>query len=158
MANWVADFLLRNPDKAGWSVYKRAKHSLHLRRPDGVIEANFTGAPCHYLEGGLWKPLDTKLLKIGTQYGAPGLRARLTRSGIVSIENSPYLHQSTRIGIFNTVTKSFSAVKTIPLGAVSDNQIIAESGIWKRVLTLTETGVREEIIIQSKPTSTGAGL
>jgi hypothetical protein len=158
LSNWVADFLTRNPDLAALPIVKRAKHSLHIRRPDGSIEANFTGAPCHYLEGNEWKPLDTKLLRIGTEYGAPGLRGRISKNGLVSIFNSGYSHRSTRIGIFNAVTKSFSAVKTIPLGAVSDNQIIAESGIWKRVLTLTETGVREEIIIQSKPTSTGAGL
>jgi hypothetical protein len=78
--------------------------------------------------------------------------------GTVKIKDSLYSHKSTRIGIYDPQTKSFSAVKTIPLGLVSDDKIIAESGIWKRVLTLTEAGVREEIIIQSKPTSTGAGL
>jgi hypothetical protein len=159
MSNWVADFLTRNPDLAALPVTKRAKHSLHIRRPDGTIEANFTGAPCHYLDtDNIWKPLDTKLQVIGTEYGAPGLRGRFMDDGTVKIKDSLYSHKSTRIGIYDPQTKAFSAVKTIPLGLVSDDKIIAKSGIWKRVLTLTETGVREEIVIQSKPTNTGAGL
>jgi hypothetical protein len=158
MANWVADFLLRNPDKAALPIAMRAKHSIHFRRPDGQIEAHFTGAPQHYLDtDGLWKPLDTKLIAIGSEYGAPGLRTRLSRNGLVRIEGGIYSHRSTRIGILNPTTKVFSAIKTIPNGAISGDQIIAESGVWKRVLTMTETGLREEIVISALPTGIGAG-
>ena len=73
------------------------------------------------------------------------------------IDGHDYSHRSTRIGLLNPTTKAFSSVKTIPTGKVDGARIVAESGIWQRVLTLTETGLREEIVIASKPTSTGAG-
>ena len=158
MANWVADFLERNPEQAALPVALRAKHSIHFKRPGGNIEANFTGAPCHFLDtDGLWKPLDTKLVAIGAEYGAPGLRARIAKNGLVRIEGGTYSHRSTRIGIFDPVTKAFTSIKTIPLGSIHEDRIIAESGVWRRELTLTETGLREEIIIASLPTGTGAG-
>ena len=157
MANWVADFLERNPEQAALPVALRAKHSIHFKRPGGNIEANFTGAPCHFLDtDGLWKPLDTKLIAIGAEYGAPGLRARIAKNGLVRIEGCTYSHRSTRIGIFDPNTKSFTSIKTIPLGSVHEDKIIAESGVWRRELTLTETGLREEIIISALPTGTGA--
>jgi len=158
MANWVADFLTRNPEQAALPIALRAKHSIHFKRPGGQIEANFTGAPCHFLDtDNLWKPLDTKLLAIGSEYGAPGLRTRLSKNGLVRVDGGTYSHISTRIGILNPTTKAFSAIKTIPNGLISGDQIIAESGVWKRVLTLTETGLREEIVILTLPTGTGAG-
>ena len=158
MANWVADFLTRNPEQAALPIALRAKHSIHFKRPGGQIEANFTGAPCHFLDtDNLWKPLDTKLVAIGAEYGAPGLRARIAKNGLVRIEGGTYSHRSTRIGIFDPATKSFTSIKTIPLGSVHEDKIIAESGVWRRELTLTETGLREEIVIASLPTGTGAG-
>jgi len=158
MANWVADFLERNPEQAAFPIALRAKHSIHFKRPGGQVEANFTGAPCHYLDtDGLWKPLDTKLVAIGAEYGAPGLRARIAKNGLVRIEGGTYSHRSTRIGIFDPTTKAFTSIKTIPLGSVHEDKIIAESGVWRRELTLTETGLREEIVIASLPTGTGAG-
>ena len=158
MANWVADFLTRNPDRAALPVALRSKHSIHFKLPGGQVEANFTGAPCHFLDtDGLWKPLDTKLVAIGAEYGAPGLRVRLAKNGLVRVEGGMYSHRSTRIGIFDSATKSFTSIKTIPLGSVHEDKIIAESGVWRRELTLTETGLREEIVIASPPTGTGAG-
>jgi hypothetical protein len=157
MANWVADFLTRNPDMAALPIALRAKHSIHFKLPNGQVEANFTGAPCHFQDtDGLWKPLDTKLIAIGSEYGAPGLRTRLSKNGLVRVDGGTYSHRSTLIGILNPTTKVFSAIKTIPNGLISGDQIIAEAGVWKRVLTLTETGLREEIVISALPTGTGA--
>ena len=73
------------------------------------------------------------------------------------VDGGTYSHISTRIGILNPTTKAFSSIKTIPNGLISGDQIIAETGVWKRVLTLTETGLREEIVISALPTGTGAG-
>ena len=156
MANWVADFLTRNPDKAALPIALRAKHSIHFKRPDGQVEANFTGAPCHFQDtDGLWKPLDTKLIVIGSEYGAPGLKARIGLDGTARIEGGIYSHRSTRIGVFNSQTKKFVTAKTIPLGAIQDDKLIAENDVFKRVLTLTETGLREEIIISALPAGLG---
>ena len=158
MANWVADFLTRNPDMAALPIALRAKHSIHFKLNARESIGQFVGAPCHFQDtDGLWKPLDTKLIAIGSEYGAPGLRTRLSKNGLVRVDGCTYSHISTRIGILNPTTKVFSAIKTIPNGLISGDQIIAESGVWKRVLTLTETGLREEIVISALPTGTGAG-
>jgi hypothetical protein len=130
MANWVADFLER--ETVG-EIVKRHTHSIHTRNADGTVRADFTGAPCHYLDtDGLYKPLDTKLVAVGAEYGAPGLRARIASDGLVSVFGGTYSHLSTRIGIFKPTTKAFSSVKTIPTGQVLDDKMIAESGIWRR--------------------------
>jgi hypothetical protein len=158
MANWVADFLTRNPDMAALPIALRAKHSIHFKLNARENIGQFVGAPCHFQDtDGLWKPLDTKLIAIGSEYGAPGLRTRLSKNGLVRVDGGTYSHISTRIGILNPTTKAFSSIKTIPNGSISGDQIIAETGVWKRVLTLTETGLREEIVISALPTGTGAG-
>ena len=158
MANWCADFLTRNPDMAALPIALRSKHSIHFKRSARENIGQFVGAPCHFLDtDGLWKPLDTKLIAIGSEYGAPGLRTRLSKNGLVRVDGGTYSHISTRIGILDPTTKAFSAIKTIPNGLISGDQIIAETGVWKRVLTLTETGLREEIVISALPTGTGAG-
>lgn len=155
MSNWAS----LQEQLIGKPVYKRAKHGIHFQQADGSILANFSGKPCHYLDtDGLWKPIDTKLIQIGTEYGAPGLKPRITKSGLVRIDGTDYSQQSTRIGIFNPTTKKFTAIKTIPLGSLAEDKLIAESGVWRRELRLTETGLKEEIIIASKPTNTGATL
>jgi len=158
MANWVVDFLTRNPDMAALPIAMRAKHSIHFKLNARENIGQFVGAPCHFQDtDGLWKPLDTKLIAIGSEYGAPGLRTRLSKNGLVRVDGGTYSHRSTRIGILDPTTKAFLAIKTIPNGLISGDQIIAESGVWKRVLTLTETGLREEIVISALPTGTGAG-
>ena len=159
MADWIKSFYLQNPDKARWPVYKREQYSLHLVRPDGKIEANFTGAPMHQDEDvpGVWEPLSTTLVLRGGEYGAKGLKTRIGLDGTVRIEGGTYSHRSTRIGIFDPTTKTFSSVKTIPLGKISDDSIISTAGVFQRVIRLTETGCREKIVISALPTGIGAG-
>jgi hypothetical protein len=153
MANWVKSFFEQNPDKAAWPIYKRAKYSIAFRRPDGKIEESLSNSPIHYQDIlGEWHPLDTKLIAISSELGAPGLSTRIALDGTVRIEGGIYSQRSTRVGVFNSQTKKFTAVKTLPLGVVQDDQLIAENDVFKRVLTLTETGLREEIIISAQPT------
>ena len=153
MANWAK----LQEDTIQKAVVKRAKHGIHFDNGDGQVQALFSGAPCHYFDG-IWKPIDTKLIAIGSEYGAPGLKPRIKTDGTVRIDGTKYSQRSTRIGIFNPATMKFTAIKTIPLGSLSTDKMIAESGVWRRELRLTETGLTEEIIIASKPTNTGATI
>ena len=57
MANWAK----AQEDLTGLPVAKRARHGIHFQK-GAEIEAHFTGKPAHYLDGGLWKPIDTGLL------------------------------------------------------------------------------------------------
>jgi len=144
LSNWVADFLTRNPEQASWAVEKRAKHSLHLKRPDGVIEANFTGSPMHYEEtAGVWKPIDTKLLVAsGGFYGIPGSDVKVHPDGRVTVDNSDY--------------QQHIALPNAPVGYVDGDRIVREFTGGRHIMRITETGFREEIILDSLPPLSGA--
>jgi hypothetical protein len=158
MANWAADFLERNPDLAGKAL-TRHRHGITAALNATERITHFVGSPAHYQDGnGAWQPLDTALQLIGTEYGAPGLATRIGLDGAVRIAGKSHGHRSTRVGILTPATMSFVGYRTIPNGHVSGNQIIAENGIWRRVLTLTEKGLREEIVIAEKPSIPGVKL
>ena len=51
----------------------------------------FTGAPCHYLDNGIYKPIDTTLLEAsGGFYGAPHSPIRIHTDGRVKIDGTDY--------------------------------------------------------------------
>ena len=138
MANWIKSFFEQNTDKATWPVFKRAKHSLHLVRPDGKIEANFTGVPCHYEElPGIWKPLDTvPILEADGFYGAPGLDVLIHLDGRVRVKNSDY--------------EQVVELPGNPKGVVEGDAIVRAFAGGKQYLRITETGFREVIVIDKK--------
>jgi hypothetical protein len=74
----------------------------------------------------------------------------------VNIKN--YNQRSTRIGILDGDSLDFIGIKNIPLGQPDGDKMVAESGIWKRELRLTETGLREELVIAERPSIPGVGL
>jgi hypothetical protein len=160
MANWVRDFLDSHPDHATWLIHKRAKHSLHFRRPDGQIEAHFTGAPCHYQdELGDWHELDTALVDLGNGYwGANGLIVRLNKMDrTVEIVGTGYSQRTARVAVLRPSTMAIRGTPVnIPVGTISGDSAIATGVIggaaWEHRLRLTETGVRETITLASKPT------
>jgi hypothetical protein len=160
MANWVRDFLDSHPDHATWPIHKRAKHSLHFQRPDGQIEAHFTGAPCHYQDGlGEWHELDTALVDLGNGYwGANGLIVRFNKTDrTIEIVGTGYSQRTARVAVLRPSTMAIRGTPiNIPVGTISGDSAIATGVIggaaWEHRLRLTETGVRETITLASKPT------
>lgn len=152
MSNWVTDFLTFNPDKAVLPVVKRAKHSIHFGRPDGQIESYFTGAPQHYLDtDNSWKPIDTNLIKVGSEYGSPGLNVRIKKDGTARLLTEDYSHCVKSVGFFNVEKQEFSKIKSFPPGKLDGDKLISEMGTLRRETKLTETGLREELIISEFP-------
>jgi len=153
MANWVKDYLERNPDKVS-RIHSRARGSITFKEGNYFV-TECLGGPIHYLDNGVWKPIDTKLLPIGVEYGAPGLNTRIKKDGSVRITGSTgkTLHtQSTdRMGIFNISTKKFTSLLTFPTGVVSDDCVIREKGNYHHCLRLMETGLRETLTIDVAP-------
>lgn len=77
MANWSK----LQEDLMGKPVFKRAKHGIHFQNNDGSITANFSGKPCHYEDGGIWKPIDTGLLALADGWRSTSTgRVRLRRN------------------------------------------------------------------------------
>lgn len=158
MANWAADWLERNPDLAGRTL-TRHRHGITAQINARERVSHFVGSPAHWQDtNGVWQPLDTALQLIGTEYGAPGLATRIGLDGAVRIAGQSHSHRSTRVGIFTPATKSFAAHRTIPNGQVDGDRIVAENGIWSRILTITENGLREEIAIAEQPSIPGVKL
>jgi len=144
MANWVADFLTRNPDMAALPIALRAKHSIHFKLNARESIGQFVGAPCHFLDtDGLWKPLDTKLQPAsGGFYGATGLDTLIHPDGRVTMIGSTY--------------QQYTALPGTPVGFVDGDRIIREFVGGRQYLILTETGLRQQIILDYKPTNINA--
>jgi hypothetical protein len=61
--SWVKDFLDKNPDYKNKEVVKKDKYSIHFKKDNGTIEAQFSGTPIHYQdESGNWQPIDTQIV------------------------------------------------------------------------------------------------
>jgi len=134
MANWAK----LQEDTIGLPVFKRAKHGIHFQRSDGQIQANFVGKPCHYLDGGLWKPIDTKLLKLPDGfYGCAHSPVRVHTDGRVKVTGSNYAQ--------------FTELPGNPIGKVDGDRIIREFAGGYQELFVTEDGFREVITVL-KPT------
>ncbi len=159
MANWVRSYLEANPNLAAMPVVQRAQHSLHLRRPDGKIEAHHTQVPCHYQDGnGVWQELDTALVDGGTFWYAPGTRPRIAKSNRrVSLINGTYSQTTSRIGLLNPTTGGFRSLWTIPAGSVSGDSVVSGTqNQYEHRITVTEDGLRETLTLLSNPGGMGA--
>jgi hypothetical protein len=162
MPNWVADFLTAHPEAAS-RIVKRARHSLHVRRDDGQIEAHFTGKPQHYQDGnGDWQPIDTAIVDLGNgYYGAAGLIVRFNKTNrTVEIVGSGYSQRTTRVGVLRPSTMALRGTPVaVPVGSVDGDSLVASGVIgganWEHRLRLTEDGVRETLTLASKPTLSG---
>jgi hypothetical protein len=150
VANWVADFLDRHPDMAALPIAKRARHGLHFKRGRSVV-AHFTGAPQHYFDAGEWKPLDTALIPIGTEYGAPGIPVRFRQSGGLYIPGGVYGQWTRRAGLYRPSTGNLLGTVNIPVGARDGDCLRASGAWWEHELRLTETGVRETLTLLERP-------
>lgn len=119
-------------------VFKRARHGIHFKRPDGQIEAAFSGKPCHYEDGGAWRPIDTKPLLLGDgKYGCQHSPVRIAADGTVSIEGAKYAQRARLINGKNIVQNDDHLVRTFSNG--------------EQRLYITEDGFRSEITLFSMP-------
>jgi len=160
MANWVNDYLTRNPDRIS-KIHSRSRGSITFEISPGVYQTECSGNPIHYLDGGIWKPIDTTLIPIGTEYGTPWSKTRLKTDGSIRIIDalSASLHtqKTSQIGLFDPITRTFTPVVTsIPDGVVSGDSIIRAAGKFTHILRLKETGLREELRIESAGDVVGA--
>ena len=134
MANWSA----LQEQLIGKQVVKRAKHGIHFDNGDGQVLANFSGRPCHYLDGGLWKPIDTKLLVAGDgYYGCPHSPVRVHPDGHVKVDGSHY--------------KQYTPLVSSMAGLVDNDRIVREFTGGRQYLYITETGFKQEIVLDRKP-------
>jgi len=139
MANWA----LLQEQLVGKQVVKRAKHGIHFDNGDGQVLANFSGCPCHYLDGGLWKPIDTKLLVAGDgYYGCPHSKVKIHPDGHVKVDGSNY--------------KQYTPLVSPSAGLVDNDRIVRKFSFGEHRMWVTEDGFRSEIQINRIPTLTEA--
>lgn len=139
MANWAK----LQEDTHDMPVFKRAKHGIHFKRPDGQIQAEFCGKPCHYLDGGIYKPIDTKLLLGGDGfYGCPHSPVRVHTDGHVKVDGSDYAQ--------------YVQLPSASGGLVDGDRIIRQFSFGEQRLWVTEDGFRSEITLNRIPTLTEA--
>lgn len=153
MANWAK----LQEQLTGLPVVKRDKHSIHFAKGDGQIVANFSGKPCHYQDtDSIWKALDTAIVELEDgSLGAKGVPVRLNLNGLVRLINENnedlYSQVTTRVGVFNFTTRNLVDYINLPVGTVQDDLLIKDTDLYSHTLRLTETGLREELVIKKKP-------
>lgn len=134
MSNWAK----LQEQLTGLPVAKRAKHGIHFQRPDGQIEAVFTGKPCHFQENGTWKPIDTALLTTDDGwYSSPHSDVVIHPDGRVRVKDSDY--------------QQFTELPGAKVGKLAGDKIIREFPGGEQHLIMKEDGFREEIHL-FKPT------
>lgn len=139
MANWAK----LQEDTHDMPVHKRARHGIHFKRSDGQIQAEFVGKPCHYLDGGVWKPIDTKLLALGDgYYGCPHSKVKVHPDGTVAVVGTDYVQ---RVELPSAQT-----------GLVDNDVLVRKFSFGEQRLWVTETGFKSEIILNRIPTLTEA--
>jgi hypothetical protein len=134
MSNWA----LLQEQLTGKQVVKRALHGIHFDNGDGQTLAHFSGKPCHYLDGGIYKPIDTKLLLMPDGfYGCPHSPVRIHKDGHVKVDGTDY----------QQYTELPSAT-----GLVDNDRIVREFSFGKQEMRITENGYRSEITLNRIPT------
>jgi hypothetical protein len=134
MANWAKHI----EDTVGLEVVKRAKHGIHFDKGNGEVLANFVGKPCHYQDGGLWKPIDTKLLLMPDGfYGCPHSPVRISKEGRVKVDGTSYTQY----------TELPSAT-----GLVDNDRIVRTFSFGEQRMWVTEDGYRSESQLNRIPT------
>lgn len=133
MANWAG----LQEELVGLPVHKRAKHGIHFQKGD-QIEAHFVGKPCHFQEDGIWKPIDTGLLRTADGwYSSPHSDVVIHPDGRVRVKNSDY--------------QQFTELPSAKAGKLVGDKIIREFPGGEQHLIMKEDGFREEIHV-FKPT------
>jgi hypothetical protein len=139
LANWSKHI----EDITGLPVFKRAKHGIHFQRPDGQIEASFSGKPCHHFADGIWKPIDTKLLPLGDGfYGCPHSPVKVHPDGRVAVTGTSYQQRA-----------ELPSAKT---GLADNDRMIRQFSFGSQELRITEDGFKSEITLNRIPTLTEA--
>jgi hypothetical protein len=133
MANW-AEF---QEQLTGLPVVKRAKYGIHFQK-GGEVEAHFVGKPCHYLDRGLWKPIDTRLL--------------ITVDGwYSSLHSDVMIHPDGRVRVRNSDYQQFTELPSAKAGKLAGDRVIREFPGGEQHLIMQEDGFKEEIHV-FKPT------
>jgi hypothetical protein len=152
MANWAAD-ILEQSEFSILPIRGRKKNGIIFQRPSGPYVAVLAIQPCHYLDGAnQWQSIDTTLLDAGGgKLGAPGLTPRILPTGEVQFQGIRHRHKTDGVGVFSTANNQYTELLSIPGGSVQDDKIIREVGDYRHETILKERGIKEQIILQSKP-------
>jgi hypothetical protein len=121
----------------GKPVFKRAKHGIHFKNNDGSITANFSGKPCHYLDGAVWRAIDTRLIRLSDGwYGSPHSDVRIHPDGRVKVEGY----------------QQRAELPSAKVGKADNDKLIREFSFGSQELRITEDGFRSEITLNRIPT------
>ncbi len=153
MANWVQRVLEMHSELTAWAVIKRARGSVHLRRPDGKILALFSGGPCHYQdEHSEWQPIDTTPAHDVARglWRCPGLNVEITDEGVVRLGS--YSQHTRQIGVFRPSSgRLIGGQVAVPLGNKVGDALVAENDDWRMERRITKTGYRERLTLKRRP-------
>lgn len=149
--NWVSQFLERN-DISRRPVVRRSRYSTHFGLPGGMEEVYFTGQPQYYRDNdGVMKPIEKRWARHGSEYGAPWSQVRIAPDGSLCIQGSEYAQHGACVGLYDPAARRFRSLVGVPPGRLQGGKMVAETGIYRREQILTETGLREDLVLAGMP-------
>lgn len=132
MANWAA----YKEKEIGLPVVKRAKHGIHFDAGKGLVQAEFVGKPCHYLDGKEYKAIDTTpLLRKDGTYGCAHSDVIIHTDGTVQVGD---------------YTQRAALIYPGKISVDGDRIARPFSG-GVQYLYITEDGFRQEIVLEKMP-------
>lgn len=157
MTDMLVRHLAHNPELLEMPVHRRSRHSVHLRRPDGAIVAEISGAPLHYRdEYGLWRPHDTALRVMGNDFGTAGSKIRVSEDGTVRLLGARFSQRASRFVILDTQTGRVNEIAKIEQGEVVDDSLIGQAGVHQYRLQVWLERTHEELTITQRISGTRA--
>lgn len=153
---WVDRVIRNNPELADLPIARRARNSIHLRKPGGENVALISPAPIHYLDGKEWKEISTALQYDAEsgEYHAPGLPVRLTLDRLTKI--GAYSQHTKRVGLWRPSEHAFIGQFDLPKGTIEGDSLVASGDWWEHRIRVTDIGLEETLTITKKKSILGA--
>lgn len=154
----IASQAEKPPAPVAGKIVKMTADSVHYKKPDGTIEANFYTAPINYQDAeGNWHPIDTTLKLKGDIYKGEGTQVSVGIDGTIRVDGMNLTQRTSKIGYFNPDTKNFTPIAELKEGKIEKNKFIRQTGSLRHELTLSEKGLKEDLILSEKPTGWKSG-
>lgn len=151
MATWEDQYKLEEQSHFNRPIRNRLKNGMEFNLPQGRIATVLQNKPVNYLEAGVWTPIDKTLQLASGKYSGVGTPGVLLPTGEVQFTGKQLSHKSLGVGEFTPGTEVYNEVVDFGNGAVLDESLVWDDGVYKFTRRIIEDGVKEEVEVAVKP-------
>lgn len=153
MSNWVNEFLAQS-DLSQYPIVGHPTHGLIFQtghERTAVLQVQ----PVHTPDG---LAIDTALTESAGKYSGVGTPGIILPSGEVQFLGMSFRQVTKGVGVFDIVLNQYAELASLPNGLANNDRITRQTGIYQYEHILTERGVKEQVILDSKPPNLSGDL